>query len=75
MPIVSIVSLQEQYEFIYDTVAMYLMCGVTVVPARDLPSVVQKLSVKDQQSKINGFEKEYKVLILFALIFQILSFL
>ncbi len=54
---------QAQYEFIYDTVAMYLQCGITVITAKELPAVVQKLAIKDQQTKLNGFEREYKVLL------------
>lgn len=57
----SVFFLQAQYEFIYDTVSMYLQCGITVITARELPAVVQKLAVKDPQTRLNGFEREYKV--------------
>ena len=55
------VSSQQQYEFIYDTVAMHLHCGITVINVGQLPFMVQKLSLKNPQTRQSGFEKEFKV--------------
>ncbi|CAH1773965.1 unnamed protein product [Owenia fusiformis] len=52
----------EQYDFIYKCVCMYVQCGVTVIPASQLPMVVQSMSLKDRQTKLNGFEREYQTL-------------
>ena len=52
---------QQQYEFIYDMVAMYLQCGITVINAKQLPYVVQDLALKLSHSKCTGFEREFKV--------------
>ena len=40
---------------------MHIRCGVTVIGVHDLPHVVQKLSLKDPQTKLTGFEKQLKV--------------
>lgn len=40
---------------------MYLNCGTTVITAKELSAVVQKLAIKDPQTKMNGFEREFKV--------------
>ncbi|XP_013394760.1 receptor-type tyrosine-protein phosphatase epsilon isoform X4 [Lingula anatina] len=52
----------EQYKFIYETVVIYLQCKVTVISATELPAVVQKLAVKDEHTKLNGFEREFKTM-------------
>lgn len=56
-----ICSFQQQYEFIYETIEMFLQCGVTVIKARELPYVVQQLAIKNPHTKLNGFEAEFKV--------------
>ncbi|KAK2168925.1 hypothetical protein LSH36_13g14049, partial [Paralvinella palmiformis] len=55
-------TLWQQYEFIYDMVAMYLQCGITVINAKQLPYVVQDLALKLSHSKCTGFEREFKTL-------------
>ena len=40
---------------------MFLQCGVTVIKAKELPYVVQQLAVKNPHTKLNGFEREFKV--------------
>ena len=52
---------QQQYEFIYDTVALYVRCGVTVIPAEELSSSLLKLDVKEPDTNISGFQREFKV--------------
>lgn len=52
---------QQQYEFIYDTIALFLECGITVINADELPVTVKNLSEKDGQTKLSGFEKQLKV--------------
>ena len=53
--------LQQQYEFLYHTIATYLQCGITVINAQDLPATVQRLSIKNPQTKLTGFEQQLKV--------------
>ncbi|XP_061181738.1 receptor-type tyrosine-protein phosphatase epsilon-like isoform X1 [Saccostrea echinata] len=51
-----------QYRLIYECIAMYLQCGITVVPAVQFPAVASRLSVKDPRTRMLGFEKEFQTL-------------
>ena len=52
---------QQQYEFVYTTVAMHIQCGVTVIKYQQLLNVVQDLARKDPQTRSTGFEQQFKV--------------
>ncbi|KAK3090093.1 hypothetical protein FSP39_009137 [Pinctada imbricata] len=51
-----------QYRLIYDSVAMHIQCGTTVVPSVQLPALAQRLSLKDTKTRQLGFEKEYNTI-------------
>lgn len=55
--------LQFQYRLVYECVAMYVQCGITVVPAVQFPALVSRLSVKDPRTRMLGFEREFQVLL------------
>ena len=52
---------QQQYEFVYTTVAMHIQCGVTVIKYQQLLNIVQDLARKDPQTRSTGFEQQFKV--------------
>ena len=52
---------QAQYRLIYDTLALHVQAWTTVVPSSRLPTVTQKLSLKDPHTHMQGFEREFKV--------------
>ena len=54
---------QSQYRLIYDTLAMYVQVWNTVIPSAKLPAVAHKLMLKDPQTDLLGFEKEFQVFI------------
>ncbi|XP_022317888.2 receptor-type tyrosine-protein phosphatase epsilon-like isoform X3 [Crassostrea virginica] len=51
-----------QYRLVYECIAMYLQCGITVVPAIKFPGLASRLSVKDPRTRMLGFEKEFQTL-------------
>lgn len=53
--------LQFQYRLVYECIAMYLQCGITVVSAVKFPGVASRLAVKDPRTRMLGFEKEFQV--------------
>jgi hypothetical protein len=52
---------QEQYQFVYDVVSMFLQCGRTVFAATDMPALVRVLSQPDDSTGLSGFETEFEV--------------
>lgn len=52
---------QFQYRLVYECIAMYLQCGITVVSAVKFPGVASRLAVKDPRTRMLGFEKEFQV--------------
>ncbi|XP_060594433.1 receptor-type tyrosine-protein phosphatase kappa-like isoform X2 [Ruditapes philippinarum] len=52
----------SQYRLIYDTLAMYVQVWNTVIPSAKLPAVAHKLMLKDPQTDLIGFEKEFQFL-------------
>ncbi|XP_045159751.1 receptor-type tyrosine-protein phosphatase mu-like isoform X3 [Mercenaria mercenaria] len=52
----------SQYRLIYDTLAMYVQVWNTVIPSARLPAVAHKLMLKDPQTNLLGFEKEFQFL-------------
>lgn len=60
---------QSQYRLIYDTLAMYVQVWTTVIPCAQLPAVAHKLMLKDPQTNLLGFEKEFQVImVMFCLL-------
>lgn len=55
---------QFQYRLVYECIAMYLQCGITVVSAVKFPGVASRLAVKDPRTRMLGFEKEFQVQVL-----------
>lgn len=51
-----------QYRLVYECIAMYLQCGITVVSAVKFPGVASRLAVKDPRTRMLGFEKEFQSL-------------
>ena len=54
--------IKDQYIFCHDAVLEHLLCGDTSVPAPTLQVYIKELSTVDQETQINGYEKEMKVL-------------
>ena len=51
---------QQQYEFIYSTVAMYIQVGKTVMALDQLNTVISQLSLRDKVKKLTGFDQQLK---------------
>ena len=55
------VLLQEQYMFIHDAILESITCGNTQVSAADLQRTVTKLKQRDPNTKLTGYEQQFKV--------------
>ena len=53
--------LQEQYMFIHDAILESITCGNTQVSAADLQRAVTKLKQRDPNTKLTGYEQQFKV--------------
>ena len=54
-------ALQEQYIFINDAILESVTCGDTQITASDLRRAIQILSRQDPQTRLTGFENQFKV--------------
>ena len=55
------VFIQEQYTFVHDAILDFLTCGDTQIDAYNLRRVTQKMSTRDPNTHLTGFEKEFEV--------------
>ena len=47
--------------FIHDAVMEAVICGKTEIPVHNLRNVVAKMSKRDPQSNLSGFENHFRV--------------
>lgn len=53
--------LQDQYVFIHTALDELLTCGETEITAGDIRFAIRKLDKKQENSSVNGFEKQFNV--------------
>ena len=51
---------QEQYIFIHDAILEAMTCGDTQINASDLRRSIQKLGQRDPETRLTGFESQFK---------------
>ena len=55
---------QSQYRQVYEAVAMFLQCGVTVYPVSLLPTAYANYYSRQAEAAQSKLEKEYQVCVL-----------
>lgn len=53
--------LQNQYKFIYDTLEESVLCGFSWFPVKELSQKLKQKSMKDAETKLNEYQREYQV--------------
>lgn len=59
---IAMVQTEEQYIFVHDAIVEYLLTGETQVPLQELRQTIRKLDQIEPDSKVSGFEKQWKTL-------------
>ncbi|XP_018423038.1 PREDICTED: receptor-type tyrosine-protein phosphatase kappa-like [Nanorana parkeri] len=68
---VKMVQEKEQYIFLYDALLEGLLCGNTIVSVSDIQKHIRHMSVRDNRTKMSGYDKEFQVLQKLSELYQI----
>ncbi|XP_029343535.1 receptor-type tyrosine-protein phosphatase kappa isoform X1 [Acyrthosiphon pisum] len=50
----------NQYKFIYDTLEEFVLCGFSWFPVKELSQKLKQKSMKDIETKLNEYQREYQ---------------
>jgi len=53
--------MQDQLKFVYDTLEEYVICRKTWFPVSELSQILKLKSIKDHNTKINEYQREFLV--------------